>query len=130
MSDTFFSMFTPSEIAKISSAGTKITMPEGWSPISERTGADKAYVILSGEVSVRHDGKEIARLGEGDIIGEAAIIGRTLRTASIVSLSKLELIHFTADALRRLDVDMPKFHTALEKVAEERMSGDPDDAKG
>lgn len=127
MPDTFFSMFTPSEIAKISSAGTKVTLPEGWSPISERTGADKAYIILKGEVSVRHDGDEIARLGEGDIIGEAAIIGRTLRTASIVALTPLELIHFTPEALRRLDVDMPKFHEALERVAEERMSGDTDE---
>lgn len=123
MSDTFFSMFKPSEIARISAVGTRVSLPEGWSPITEKTGADKAYIILSGEVSVRHDGKEIARCGEGDIIGEAAIIGRTLRTASIVALSPLELIHFTAEALKRLDVEMPSFHQALEKVANDRMGG-------
>ena len=127
MSDTFFSMFKPAEIAKISSMGTRVTLPEGWAPISQKTGADKAYIILSGEVSVRHDGKEIARAGEGDIIGEAAIIGRTLRTASIVALTPLELIHFTAEALQRLDVEMPSFHHALEKVAAERMGGDTAD---
>lgn len=120
MADSFFSMFTPAEIAKISAAGTRVTLPEGWSPIWESTPADKAYVILSGSVSVRHHGEEIARLGEGDIMGEAALMRRSLRTASIVALTPLELIHFTDDAIAKLNVEMPKFHDALEAVAAER----------
>lgn len=123
MADTFFSMFTPSEIAKISASGTRVTLPAGWSPIWEKTGADKAYVILSGTVSVRHDGEEIAQLGEGDIMGEAAIVNNSLRTASIVALTPLELIHFTDASLRQLDVEMPSFHEALEKVAADRFGG-------
>ena len=120
MADSFFSMFTPAEIAKISAAGTRVTLPEGWSPIWESTPADKAYVILSGTVSVRHHGEEIAQLGEGDIMGEAALVRRSLRTASIVALTPLELIHFTDEAIRKLGVEMPKFHDALEAVAAER----------
>lgn len=120
MSDTFFSMFSPQDIAKISASGTRTKLPEGWAPISERTGADKAYIILSGTVSVRRHGEEIAQLGPGDIIGEAAIVGRSLRTASIVALTPLELIHFTAEQLEKLNADMPAFHEALEKTAAAR----------
>ncbi|KQP63751.1 MULTISPECIES: Crp/Fnr family transcriptional regulator [unclassified Nocardioides] len=120
MADSFFSAFSPAEIAKISSAGTRVTLPEGWSPIWERTPADKAYVILSGTVSVRHKGTEIAQLGEGDIMGEAALMNHSLRTASVVALTPLELIHFTDDAIARLRVEMPKFSDALEAVARER----------
>ncbi|GAA4115211.1 cyclic nucleotide-binding domain-containing protein [Nocardioides fonticola] len=120
MADSFFSMFTPAEIAKISAAGTRVTLPEGWSPIWESTPADKAYVILTGTVSVRHHGEEIAQLGEGDIMGEAALMRRSLRTASIVALTPLELIHFTDEAIAKLSVEMPKFHDALEAVAAER----------
>lgn len=121
---TFFSAFTPEEIAKISSAGTRVTLPEGWAPISERTGADKAYIILSGTVSVRQHGKEIAQVGPGDIVGEAAILNHSLRTASIVALTPLELIHFTADQLQRLAVEMPSFGEALEAIAKERFAND------
>lgn len=121
MSESFFAMFKPSEIARISASGTRVTLPKGWAPIRENTTADKAYVILDGTVSIRHDGQEIAELGPGDIIGEAAIINRSLRTASIVATSPLELIHFTSEALRRLDVEMPAFHAALERVAAERV---------
>jgi len=97
-----------------------VTLPEGWAPISESTGADKAYIILNGTVSVRSHGTEVARLGAGDIVGEAAILNHSLRTATIVALTPLELIHFTKDALDRLDVEMPSFHAALEKTAAER----------
>ncbi|CAB4730056.1 MAG: cyclic nucleotide-binding domain-containing protein [Actinobacteria bacterium] len=127
MADSFFSMFTPAEIAKISAAGTRVTLPEGWAPIGERTAADKAYIILSGEVSVRQHGQEIARLGEGDIMGEAALVRRSLRTASIVALTPLELIHFTDAAIERLSIEMPSFHDALEAVARERFPSEPGD---
>jgi CRP-like cAMP-binding protein len=120
---SFFSAFTPQEIARISSAGTRVTLPEGWAPISEKTGADKAYIILSGTVSVRQHGEEVAQLGPGDIVGEAAILNHSLRTASIVSLTPMELIHFTADQLNRLAVEMPKFGEQLEAVAQQRFAG-------
>jgi CRP-like cAMP-binding protein len=116
-------MFTPAEIAKISASGTRVNLPAGWSPIWEDTPADKAYVILDGTVSVRRDGEEVAQAGPGDIIGEAAIMNQKLRNASIVALTPLELIHLSADALRRLNVEMPAFHEALEKVAAERFGG-------
>jgi CRP-like cAMP-binding protein len=123
MAETFFSMFTPEEIARISAAGTHVTLPEGWAPISERTGADKAYVILKGKVSVRAHGEEVAQLGPGDIIGEAAILNHSLRTATVVALTPLELIHFTKEQLDQLNVDMPSFREALERTAADRFPG-------
>ena len=120
MAETFFSMFSPEEIARISSSGTKVNLPEGWAPISEKTGADKAYIILNGTVSVRRHGEEVAQLGAGDIVGEAAIMNQSLRTASIVALTPLELIHFTAEQLEQLNVELPSFHEALDKVAADR----------
>jgi CRP/FNR family transcriptional regulator, cyclic AMP receptor protein len=119
-SGSFFSLFSPGEIARISASGTRVKLPEGWSPIWEDTPADKAYIILSGSVSVRKDGREVATLGEGDIVGEAAILKRSLRTASIIALTPLELIHLSPEALVKLSDEMPRFHEALETVAAER----------
>ena len=120
MADSFYDRFSPEEIARISAAGTRVHVPQGWSPIWEQTPADKAYLILDGTVSVRQHGTEIAQLGAGDIVGEAAIVNHSLRTASIVALTPLELIHFTDEAVRRLCAEMPSFQTALEAVALER----------
>ena len=123
MAESFFSMFTPHEIARISAAGTRTSLPAGWSPIWESTPADKAYIILSGQVSVRQHGEEIAQLGPGDIVGEAALLTHSLRTASIVALTPLDLIHLTADQVQQLSKEMPAFHEALERVARERFGG-------
>jgi CRP-like cAMP-binding protein len=116
MTASFFESFTPQEVARISAAGTRVRLPEGWSPVWESTPADKAYIVLSGEVSVRRGGMEIARLGAGDIMGETAIVNHTLRTATLVALTPLELIHLTDDAVRRLCEQLPAFKRALDQV--------------
>ena len=116
-----FDGFTDDEVERIKNAGTFVTLPADWSPIWEKTPADKAYILLSGEVSVRRDGEEIARLGPGEIIGEVGIVNHTLRTASIVSLSKLEVLHFTSDDVRQLCDEVPAFREALDRTAQERL---------
>lgn len=120
---TFFDSFTPREVAQISSHGRRVKLPEGWSPIWESTAADKAYIILDGTVSVRHDGQEIAQLGAGDIVGEAAIVGHSLRTASVVSLTPIQAIHFTDTDIQDLMAEMPSFKEKVTALVEARMSG-------
>ena len=62
------------EVDRIKNTGTHLTLPANWSPISERTAADKAYIILAGEASVRRKGEEVATIGAGDIFGEGGIV--------------------------------------------------------
>jgi CRP/FNR family cyclic AMP-dependent transcriptional regulator len=69
---------------------------------------------------VRSHGEEVAQLGPGEIVGEAAILNHSLRTATIVALTPLELIHFTKEQLDQLNEIMPSFHDALEKTAAAR----------
>lgn len=121
MAVSFFDAFTPQEVARISAAGTHVTLPQNWSPIWEKTPADKAYILLNGTVSVRHGSEEIAQLGPGDIMGESAIVNHSLRNATIVALTPLELIHFTREAVDRLCEEMPGFRAALNQVAESRL---------
>lgn len=120
MSSSIFDSLTPAEARRVRAAGTQLKVPEGWSPIGERTPADKAYILNSGEVSVRRNGTEIARLGAGQVIGEAAIVNRTLRTATIVALTPLDVIHFTSERLEQLVAEIPAFEQALRDAAAER----------
>ncbi|QZY29262.1 cyclic nucleotide-binding domain-containing protein [Nocardioides coralli] len=116
-----FEGFTDREVDQIKNTGTHVTLPADWSPIWEKTPADKAYIILSGEASVRREGEEIARLGAGDIFGEGAIVANKLRNASIVTLTKVELIHFTRDQVNQLRDEVPAFAEALDRTAKERL---------
>lgn len=118
---SIFDSLSADQVEKVKSAGREVKLPEGWSPIGESTGADKAYILCKGEVSVRQHGEEIARLGEGEIFGEQAIVHHTLRTASIVALTPLELIHYTSEEMEGLVRDVPGFREAIEKSAAERV---------
>lgn len=109
------------DLATVVRAGRHVHLPADWSLISEQTPADKAYLILEGEVSVRKGGAEITRLGPGDVIGEVAIVNHTLRTASVVSLTPLEVIHFTRESLESLLVSVPAFGAALRGSTAERL---------
>lgn len=116
-----FEGFSARDVQRITSAGTFVRLPADWSPIWERTPADKAYVLLSGSASVRRGQEEIATLGPGDVFGEAAILNHQLRNASIVTTSPVEALHFTDDAVRRLCVEVPAFRAALDRTVEARL---------
>jgi CRP/FNR family cyclic AMP-dependent transcriptional regulator len=101
--------------------GSHVRLPANWSLIWEKTPADKAYLIVEGEVSVRKHGEEVAKLGPGDVIGEMAIVGHKLRSASVVSLTPLEVIHFTKEALNELIDEVPAFAEALKGTTSDRL---------
>lgn len=114
------------ELIAVITAGRHLTLPAGWSLISEKTPADKAYLIVDGRVSVRKGGEEVAQLGPGDVIGEIAIVEHRLRTASVVSLTPLEVIHFTREDLEQLLVDVPAFGEAMRGTSADRLDSDQD----
>lgn len=116
-----FSGLTDEEVHKIVEAGTAVHIPAHWGLIWEKTPADKAYIILDGEVSVRKGRDEIARLGPGDTVGEAAIVAHRLRSASVVSVTELDVLHFTSEAVQKLIDESTTFRTALEQTTRERL---------
>lgn len=109
------------ELQKVVAKGRHVHLPADWSLIWEKTSADKAYLIVDGEVSVRKHGDEIAKLGPGDVIGEMAIVGHKLRSASVVSLTPVEVIHFTKESLQELLDEVPAFGEALRETTSDRL---------
>lgn len=119
-----FSHLSDDEVRKIASTGTHVTVPQDWSLMGEGTSADKAYLLISGEVSVRRHGKQVAKLGPGDIFGEMGIVQHKLRSATVISLSRLECLHFTRSQIEELEKEIPAFRDALESSTESRAPRD------
>lgn len=118
-----FKDFSDDEIRSVLEAATYLTVPEGWAMIAENTPADKAYLILAGEVSVRRGGEEVARVGAGDLVGEMALVNHKLRSATVVTETPLEALHFTAETVADLTAKIPHFKEALTGATEERLQG-------
>jgi len=122
-----FNNFSDAEIRLVVEKATYLTVPEGWAMMAENTPADKAYLILSGEVSVRRHGAEVARVGAGDLVGEMALVNHKLRSATVVSETPLEALHFTAETVAALNAEIPHFSEALTGATSERLQRDAGD---
>ena len=115
-----FNDFSDDEIHKVIEEATYLTVPQGWALMVEKTPADKAYLILEGEVSVRQKGEEIAKVGAGELIGEMALVNHKLRNATVVAETPLEVLHFTDETVARLTEQVPHFQQALTGASQER----------
>jgi CRP-like cAMP-binding protein len=122
-----FANFTDDEIKTVVSIARYLTVPEHWALMVEQTPADKAYLILSGEVSVRRHGEEIARLGAGEVIGEMALVNHKLRSATVIAETPLEVLHFTDEIVNDLNAQIPHFQEALVGASQERLQRDAGD---
>ena len=65
------------------------------------------YVIVEGEVAVRIDGSEIARLGKGDFFGEMSILLGEPPVADIVTTRQLRVLHLGGPELEAFLRDYP-----------------------
>ena len=117
-----FADLRSSDLKAVAEAGTLLHLPAQWALMSETTPADKAYVILSGEVAIRQGGKDVATVGAGGIIGEVGILEKKLRSASVVSLTELEVVHFTNADLARLVDESDGIERVLRATAQEHLA--------
>lgn len=97
-----------------------VNVPARWSLMAEYTPADKAYILLEGEVVVRRDNADVAELGPGAFLGEMALVNKKLRNASVFALTPIRALHFTAEDFNDLVEENPVFAEALRQAAESR----------
>ncbi|WP_229052840.1 Crp/Fnr family transcriptional regulator [Aeromicrobium sp. Leaf350] len=116
--------FDETTVKALATHGTLVNVPARWSLMWENTPADKAYIILEGDVVIRKDNADIAELGPGAVIGEIALVNRKLRSASVFALSPLKALHFTDEAIAALSNDNPSFGEALKQAAADRLASD------
>lgn len=58
------------------------------------------YVILDGEVAVRIDGEDRARLAKGDFFGEMSLLLGEPPVADVVALTPLQVLHLPGQDLK------------------------------
>jgi len=79
-----FASCTRKELQSIVASGDEVSLAAGKALIEQGQLGREAFIVLKGIVSVRKNGRRIARLGAGSIVGELALLDNGPRTASVV----------------------------------------------
>jgi eukaryotic-like serine/threonine-protein kinase len=81
----FFSNFSREQVKEILDAANVIRAQKETAVVREGEIDDSFYIIMSGQASVRKNGREIAVIGRGECFGEMAYLSGDSRSATVVT---------------------------------------------
>ena len=87
-----FSTCNAKELRTIRRALDEVRVPAGRVLCEEGTIGREFFLIVSGEASVRRNGRKDATLGPGQYFGELALLDRRPRSASVISDTEMDLL--------------------------------------
>ena len=74
------------------------------------------FVIEEGSVEVRRDGRPVAMLGPGEVVGEMALLKLERRWASVVAAGRVRAVALAADDLASMSEQMPELADRLRET--------------
>jgi CRP/FNR family transcriptional regulator, cyclic AMP receptor protein len=86
-----FSSFSNKELQTVAKATTELTVPTGHVLTDQGQTGREAFVILDGSATVRRNGKKVATLGPGAVVGELALLDHGPRTATVTTDTETRL---------------------------------------
>lgn len=80
---SLFSSCSNKDLEKIAKAGDEVTISAGAVVVDQGQTGREAFVLLKGSATVRRNGKKVATLGPGAVIGELSLLDHGPRTATV-----------------------------------------------
>jgi len=116
-----FSACSKKELEKVAKVADEITMTAGTMIVDQGQTGREAFVIMSGDITIKRSGRKIATLGAGDVVGELSLLDHGPRTASAICATDCTLL--VIDQRRFLGVldDVPAISHKLMGVLASRI---------
>jgi CRP-like cAMP-binding protein len=99
---------------------TPVTFDDGDLLCEEGHYGRQAFIITSGTAVVSRDEEVLATVSAGDIVGELALLGNGLRTASVTAVEPLTALVMSAQEFNSV-LALPGVKAEIERVAAERV---------
>ena len=87
-----FAGFTKKELAAVAKAADQVDYPDGVYLGRQDAVGHEAFVVVSGSLTVRRNGRKIASLEAGDIAGEMALFDGQPRSADLVASGETSVL--------------------------------------
>ena len=117
-----FSKLSRSKLNEVASIADEIDFQEGTELTREGERGREFFVLLEGSAEVRRVGRTVATLGEGDFLGEIALVTDLPRTATVVTTEPARALVVTDRAFRNLLDGSPEIHHQITSALAERLA--------
>ena len=97
-----FSHLSDEEANRLAAFATETSAAEGQILMKQGDYAVELIGIEEGTADIIQDGKKVASLGTGDLIGEMALFNRAPRNADVIATSPMRLLKLTHWEIRRM----------------------------
>ena len=111
------------ELKKVAAFAQAKEVAEGTELVSEGGFSRELFAIEDGTAEVSREGEVIAKLGQGDVFGEAGMLDDDMRSATVTATSRLKLISMGHFEVKRLKKDAPEVYGKIEELVEDRKGG-------
>ena len=89
---SLFSSCSTKDLEKIAKAGDEVTLEAGTVIVDQGQTGREAFVIISGSATVKRNGKKVATLGTGSVVGELSLLDHGPRTATVVAETECTML--------------------------------------
>jgi CRP-like cAMP-binding protein len=97
-----FSQLSPEEANRLAAFATETSIAEGQILMKQGDYSTELIAIEEGTADVIQNGKKVASLKEGDLIGEMGLLTREPRNADVIATSPMRVIKLTHWEIRRM----------------------------
>jgi CRP/FNR family transcriptional regulator, cyclic AMP receptor protein len=116
------------QLVEVARLTDDLDVPAGTVLCEQGSRGREFFVITEGTASVTRDGREVARIGAGDIFGEIALLEHVVRTATVTAVTPLRFFVVTAEAFQSVLHADPTVEGKVLRTLARRVlsnSGDP-----
>jgi CRP-like cAMP-binding protein len=117
-----FAKCSKRDLQKIASVADEIDLPEGRQLTREGERGREFFVLLDGGAEVRQKGRKLRTLGNGDFLGEIALVSKTPRTATVTTTAPTRALVITDQAFGSLVRNSPQIQAGIVEALAERLA--------
>jgi CRP/FNR family transcriptional regulator, cyclic AMP receptor protein len=115
---SLFSSCTTKDLEKIHKAGDEIPVKAGHVLVEQGKTGREAFVIINGTATVRRNGKKVATLGPGAMVGELSLLDHGPRTATVTCDTDCDVLVLQQNRFLGVIDDVPALsHKLLASLA-------------
>lgn len=96
------SSLSPQDLKRLAGLADVVELPAGAHLMVEGRAGHQAFLILDGEARILRGATEVARLGQGQFVGEMALVYGQPRSATVITATPTRLLVFGLPEFRRL----------------------------